>query len=189
MGHYVNVVAKKGLSRQINETWRNDGFDGFLIYDKETILGEIEFMRNDPGQIETVERLGLKTANDWNRCFPAFSEGKGQVFIVGESDGEHAETLRSKVKFILDNRFLFETVSGLDDARDVLDMEIAFDGIDEKNRNTFATHYWATGRRSLHFPKSRKANCTGCASNMPPRNYGKAVANSLPTRRRQYGTG
>lgn len=133
MSFYVNVEAKKGCSRQINAAWKRK-FDGFLINTKASIKKDIEFIKNDPKQKHLTYIKDVKT---WNETFTILAEGKGQVFIRAFSDEESAiqfsnesDLLRDKIKFILDNRFLFKYISGLQDAVYALDMKINGDYIE-----------------------------------------------------------
>jgi hypothetical protein len=60
--------------------------------------------------------------------------GRGSVEISPSGEEfteEETENLQKKIKFILDNRFLFESVSGLQAAVSELGMDISFDMLNE----------------------------------------------------------
>jgi len=128
MGFYVNVKAKKGCEKQINEAWSSK-FGDVLVYTKEIIKKEIvAHKKHQPN-------THIKTVKDWNQSFPIHAEGRGQVFlrVFGYSEERQEEFIaesqekRDMIQFILDNRFLFKSVSGLCDANDALDMDIKGD--------------------------------------------------------------
>ena len=129
MGSYVNVVAKKGCAEQINELWSRE-FSGHLVYTPEIILGEIDYMKNDPQQAYAASNI--HTVDDWNANFPIAAANKGQVFIGATNEDiapEQINALAKQVKWILDHRLLFESITGLDEAREELNMHIDMDAI------------------------------------------------------------
>ena len=128
MGFYVNVKAKQGCSKQINDAWKKQ-FEGFLIYTPAIIKGEIDYIRNDQSQQHLRYVDSVKV---WNKTFPIHASGKGQIFLraFGYSEERSQEFIKEneeliqKVKFVLDHRMLFSKISGLADAVDALDMNI-----------------------------------------------------------------
>lgn len=132
MGFYINTVAKKDCADQINELW-NQQFGGFLVYTSSIIQKEIDYIQTHD---ECIQQRYIKTVHDWNECFSISKENHGQVFLApydDESGGEKQdfeedyETLKSKVKFLLSQRFLFDKITNLDEANDVFD-NLNFDG-------------------------------------------------------------
>lgn len=137
MGFYVNAYAKKDCYKQINSLWKKQ-FGGFLIYTDYRVKKEIEYMhKND-------QCLFIKSVKNWNDNFSILAVGRGQVFLrafgydelrIEEFKKENNE-LKEKVQFLLDNRFLFEKITGLQDAVDTLDMNINCDYIENgRNKN------------------------------------------------------
>lgn len=135
MGFYVNVYAKKDCAGQINKLWKA-AFGGFLIYTPYRIRKEIK-AHNSHNQ-----GVFIKSVSDWNKAFPILSSNRGQIFIrpMGYDQEEKldfmnsSENLKKQIKFLLDNRFLFEKITNLQNAVDTLDMNIDADYI-ENGRN------------------------------------------------------
>jgi hypothetical protein len=124
VGYYVNVQAKSGCTAQINDLWTRAGHAPELIWTPERIQREIERIHAAP---ECAHLRYILSIEDWNKAFPIMADGVGQVFIgsVGfdiEADPEETQQLISQVRFILEHRFLFERVTGLEDARSALGM-------------------------------------------------------------------
>lgn len=135
MGFYVNAYAKKNCAGQINKLWKAE-FGGFLIYTPYRIKKEIE-VHNSHNQ-----GVFIDSVKDWNNLFPILASGRGQIFIraMGYDEEESInfmksnEHLKNQIKFLLDNRFLFEKITNLQNAVDTLDMIIDADYI-ENGRN------------------------------------------------------
>lgn len=135
MGFYVNCHAKKGCAGQINKLWKSQ-FKGFLIYTPYRIKKEIE-AHNKRGN-----GVYLESVKDWNTCFPIMSTNRGQVFLraFGYSEEKksvfmkESDNLKAKIQFLLDNRFLFKKITGLQDAVEALGMDIEAEYI-ENGRN------------------------------------------------------
>jgi hypothetical protein len=135
MGGYVNVVAKPGCASQINELWARAFNKQWLVYTAGIIESEINYIANDSKQ---KHLLWVNTVEKWNKAFPIAAEGKGQVFIraYGYSDeaaqafSQSNKQLRNKITWLMDHRFLFQSISGLQDAVDTLDMDIDCDALE-----------------------------------------------------------
>lgn len=123
MGKYVNVRAKKEQGDKINRLWENEGHSGFLIYTKKEIENEIDYIQKSKSKDFDHLRGRLKTVSDWNNFFPSFKEGNGQIFFnpVYETDTDYKKELKKQILFVLDNRFLFNKITGFEDIRDVFD--------------------------------------------------------------------
>tara|TARA_B100002019_G_scaffold165370_1_gene142857 strand:+ start:1366 stop:2169 length:804 start_codon:yes stop_codon:yes gene_type:complete len=143
MGFYVNVVAKKSCVKQINTAWKKR-FDGFLIYTKEIIKSEIDYIHNNK---DCKHLRYIKTIEDWNDTFSILKEYSGQVFLRAYGYDEERQkefqkeqtVLKEQIKFLLEHRFLFEKITGLQDAVSVFpDLEIDYDYIENgRNKNYF----------------------------------------------------
>lgn len=86
------------------------------------IEAEIAYVHSEAADPAVHHMRGwLNTVKDWNEAFPVIGAGRGQ-FKLSFGDGEEGARLierrRRDLKFILDHRFLFERVDGLDDARE-----------------------------------------------------------------------
>ncbi len=133
MGYYVNVIAKKGCENQINDLWSRQ-FSGWLIYTSTIIRSEIDYIAKNE---EQKHLRWINTVKKWNEAFPICAERKGQVFIRAfgynedraKAFSEQNEELRKKVKWIMDYRLLFESITGLRDAVDALEMMIDCDAL------------------------------------------------------------
>ncbi len=135
MGFYINVYAKKDCAGQINKLWKA-AFGGFLIYTPYRIKKEIKAHNSHK------QGVFIKNMKEWNNAFPILANNRGQIFIRphGYNEEEKLDFMNSnkeledKVQFLLDNRFLFEKITNLQNAVDTLDMEINADYI-ENGRN------------------------------------------------------
>lgn len=124
MGYYINVQAKSGCANQINELWKKAGHKPDLIWTQPRIEREIAAIHANP---DRAHLRYIQSVEAWNKSFPIMAMDWGQVFIgsVGfdaNEDPEHTRSLIEQVQFVLDNRFLFESVTGLEDARTALGM-------------------------------------------------------------------
>lgn len=119
MGRYVNVVARKGCVGQINELYARAFPGEFLVYDKARVEKEVQWCQTEgPAHLRYITTPEL-----WNESFPIHAEGRGQIFIESERAPERTAELKAQVEWVIDNRLLFETISGLQDA-DVLGVAI-----------------------------------------------------------------
>ena len=133
MGYYVNVHAKAGCALQINELWAQAGYTDDLIWTKARIQREIDHIHSSPA-CEHLRYISNVAA--WNKAFAIHAEDRGQIFIgsIGFDRTEEpleAAKLTSQVQFVLDHRFLFESITGLSDAREALRMDVEGDFLDE----------------------------------------------------------
>lgn len=148
MGYYVNVTAKKGCEEQINRLWAHS-FEGFLIMTDAHVERELEAIRTDP---LFRHMRWVKTAEDWDKAIPIHARGHGQIFLraLGYDEEEAAEFSangdedRKQVQWVMDNRFLFSSIRGLQDAAETLDMDIQCEDIENGRpvrykRPSFAT--------------------------------------------------
>lgn len=136
MGFYVNVKAKEGCASQINELWAQASQADELIWTAEKVKKQIKHIHKAS---EVVHLRHIKTVDDWNSAFPAAAVGTGQIFIgsVGFDKGENPQetaTLIEQVQFVLDHRLLFQSVTGLADARNQLDIQVEGDFLDEHGK-------------------------------------------------------
>lgn len=130
MGNYVNLYAKDGCFEQINDLWAQS-FPGesFLIMTDALARKEIERIQSDP---DWKHLRYITTPEQWDEALPIAARGRGQIFISAcaqDLSQQEAGQLRLQVQFVLDNRFLFAEVTGLEDAREVLEMDVP-DGLD-----------------------------------------------------------
>lgn len=112
MGRYVNVVARPECVSQINELY-SKAFPGkFLVYDRNQVEKEVRWC-----QTKGPEHLRyITTAELWNESFPIHAEGRGQIFIESDRTKKRTAELKAQVEWVMANRMLFDSVSGLQDA-------------------------------------------------------------------------
>jgi hypothetical protein len=118
MGTYVYFTAKEGCEDQINAAYRalTGDADEFIVYSTEVISKEIAVIHSPEGESQAHLRASLKTPADWNRLFPAWRSGTGQIKISSFETDERS-ALQRDVAFLLEHRMLLAEVTGLDDAR------------------------------------------------------------------------
>lgn len=132
MGYYVNLTAKQNCVNQINQLWQQS-FPGEpeLVWHRSRIEQELALIQT--GESMPHLRGYVKTVNAWNKAFPICAEFRGQIFIgsiwLKDMDEEKAGRLRAQIKWVMDNRFLFEEITGLQDAVDALEMDIDADAM------------------------------------------------------------
>jgi len=136
MPYSVMVVAKAGCTEQINELWTQAGFEGELIMTEAAAKKEVDFIQSPKGQPHLKY---VKTVDDWNKTFPIMAVGTGMIDIGGlsfdkEENPDETARLTQQVQFVLDHRFLFQEIRGLDDARSALGMKIEGDFIDAQGK-------------------------------------------------------
>lgn len=123
MGTYVSYVARSGAEQQINEAYRlaTGNSSAFLIYTDEVIEAEIAYVHSETAEPAVHHmRAWLKTVKDWNEAFRVFSPGRGQFKLQFGDDEDREQLLAQRgrdLQFILDHRFLFERIDGLEDVR------------------------------------------------------------------------
>lgn len=120
MGTYIEFRSRAGAENQINEAYaRMTGKPDWLVYSDAVIRAEIAYIHSPQGKGQEHMRAWLHTVEDWNKAFPAFESGTGAIKLssVDELDQEQRDRVARDIRFILEHRLLFETVSGLDDAR------------------------------------------------------------------------
>lgn len=166
MGTYVTFSAKPGCADQINAAYaKTTGSDGWLVYSASVIDNEIAYIQSPAGKAQAHLRPHLKTVEDWNRLFPSFREGTGQIKISGIADDEmcgplpRREYVRRSIAFLLEHRMLFARIDGLDDARDYGLTDCTEDRI-ENNKGRPADRGTVPTFTSL--PKSRSALYKHC---------------------------
>jgi hypothetical protein len=131
MGFYVNVKSKTGCANQINDLWANK-FKGFLIYTPKIIMEQIKFIKKDPKQ---QKLLYIDSVKIWNSTFPIVSQNKGQLFLRAYGYSEEKsnkfinenQELKDKMKFILDHRMLFKSITNIQDAVEALALDLEFE--------------------------------------------------------------
>lgn len=121
MGAYVQLVAKPGCEKQINEAyarWMNDASE-WLVYSQPIVEHEIAWIHSAAGAAQAHLRPYLKTPADWERLFPVLKIGTGQFKVSGVEEDEQSriEDIKRTIEFVLDHRMLFQRIQGLDDAR------------------------------------------------------------------------
>lgn len=118
MGTYFELVAKPGCEDQINAAYAASlGKEGnYLVYSDKIIESEIAYIHSPKGKGQEHMRAWLHTVRDWNQAFPAFRSGTGQIKLSVDDD-ESINKIKLIIKFVLENRMLFKSVKGLDDAR------------------------------------------------------------------------
>lgn len=121
MGTYLELKAKPGCEDQINTAYaamtgeKND----WLVYSDRIIESEIAFIHSPAGKGQAHMRSWLNTVDDWNKAFAVWRSGTGQIKLSGvdDEDKERVTNIARDIQFILDNRMLFEAITGLDDTR------------------------------------------------------------------------
>ena len=134
MGFYINLKVKKGSAGQINKLWRKE-FGESLIFTRHMIKKNIDFIQSDESQKHLHY---IKTVSTWNKVFTICALDHGQVFLrpYGYSEEradefeQNNKELKKQIALILDNRMLFEKVTGLSDAIEALAMNIKGDYIE-----------------------------------------------------------
>lgn len=125
MGAYVDLTARPGCEEQINQAYALcvGRPDAWLVYSRGIIETEIAYVHSEAAPKDQHHmRVWLHTVEDWEKALPTLKVGMGQIKVSRglstdeESAAEEAE-IRRDMKFVLDHRFLFSTVTGLDDAR------------------------------------------------------------------------
>ena len=121
MGTYLEFKAKPGCEDQINAAYAamTGDPDDWLVYSDRGIKSEIAFIHSPAGEAQAHMRSWLNTVDDWNNAFTVWRSGTGQIKLSGvdDEDKERVTGIERDIQFILDNRMLFEAVTGLDDAR------------------------------------------------------------------------
>lgn len=148
MGYYVNVEAKDGCEDQINDLW-SQSFDDFLIYTRAHIQREIDAIHSKP---DFAHMRWIQAVEDWNDAIKIHAEGCGQIFLraFGYSNEESeafrqvADLDRRQIQWIMDNRFLFKSITSLQDAADALGMSIDCDAIKNGRPVTYEQDSFAT---------------------------------------------
>ena len=135
MGTYLEFTAKPGCEDQLNAAYaaHTGRADDFLVYSDKVIAAEIAFIHSPSGQGQAHLRRHLHTVEDWSRIFPMLRAGRGQRKLsgIGEDERERIANLRRDIRFILDHRMLFQSITGLDDARQHGFTEFGHDLIEE----------------------------------------------------------
>lgn len=121
MGTYLEFKAKPGCEDQINAAYAamtGEPAD-WLVYSDKIIESEIAYIHSPAGKAQAHMRSWLNTVDDWNKAFTVWRSGTGQIKLSGvdDKDKERVIGIKDDIKFILDNRMLFEAITGLDDAR------------------------------------------------------------------------
>lgn len=121
MGSYLDVCAKPGCEQQINEAYAKHMGDpqAWLVYSDEIIRSKIAYIHSPAGTSQAHLREYLHTVEDWNHLFSIWKTGTGQLKLSGVDDDDLTciEHIRRTVAFVLDHRMLFQSITGLDDAR------------------------------------------------------------------------
>ena len=83
MGTYVTFRAKPGCEDQINEAYAamTGLASDFLVFSDKIIRSEIEFIHSPEGDDQKHLRPYLKTVSDWNKVFPVYEPGTGNIKI------------------------------------------------------------------------------------------------------------
>jgi hypothetical protein len=118
MGTYVTFRAKPGCEDQINEACAamTGLASDFLVFSDKIIRSEIEFIHSPEGDDQKHLRPYLKTVSDWNKVFPVYEPGTGNIKISALQN-EDVSKVRQSISFLIRHRDLFSEVKGLRDAR------------------------------------------------------------------------
>lgn len=118
MGTYVEFIAKPGCEDQINALYAAIAGEpgNYIVNSPKTIATNIAYIHSPKGKDQAHLRPHLKTAADWDRLFPAWCCGTGQIKVSGVDDVERIAEIKRDIQFLLDNRMLFTKITGLDDA-------------------------------------------------------------------------
>ena len=114
MGTYLEFKAKPGCEDQINAAYAamtGEPAD-WLVYSDKIIESEIAYIHSPAGKAQAHMRSWLNTVDDWNKAFTVWRSGTGQIKLSGvdDKDKERVIGIKDDIKFILDNRMLFEAV-------------------------------------------------------------------------------
>ena len=120
MGTYVEFRAKPGCEEQVNAAYASltGNPDDYIVNSAKTIAADIAYIHSPKGKAQAHLRPYLKTVADWDRMFPVWCCGTGQIKVSGidDDDVERIAEVKRDIQFLLDNRMLFTTITGLDDA-------------------------------------------------------------------------
>ncbi len=116
MGTYVRYEANDENAERLNEKFRAETGDpdAAIIHSKSSVEADIAYIHSDAGSSQSHLRH-ITTIEQWNEVLPVCRVGYGQIKISGRSEGE-ADELQEKIRFLLSNISLLDTIHGLDDA-------------------------------------------------------------------------
>jgi hypothetical protein len=117
MGTYVEFRAKPGCEDQINAVYAamTGKPDDYIVNSPTRIAADIAYIHSPKGKEQAHLLPLLKTVADWDRLFPAWCCGTGQVKVSGVDDEvKLVAEIKRDIQVLLDNRMLFATITGLD---------------------------------------------------------------------------
>jgi hypothetical protein len=129
--YVIRVTAKAGSAEIINARWKSL-FGEDLIWTKARIAEQLRAVQT--GHVEALADLRdkLKKIEDWNRELPDCAEDHGVVPIADHETTItqlHLLDLRKRVLFLQRYRILFQAISGLEQAYDLMGGEGSSSGI------------------------------------------------------------
>ena len=138
MSYSVNVNAKNDCEDTINKLWSEQfKHREWLVYTTSIIEAEIAYVQSGKCKEQNHLIPYLNSVAEWESLFSNMKRGQGEIGIYpsGEefTEGE-IQYLQKQIKFILDNRFLFESISGLLEAGRELDMDISYDMLNKRGQ-------------------------------------------------------
>lgn len=135
MGQYINVIAHENQIDTINFLWEQEfsndpNAPDFIVFSEQAIEDEITYIKKDPdNNVPSHLKEYINSVEDWEQHFPISSRGRGQIFWVNDDleDVDTFNSLEKQIKFVLNSRFLFKEITGLNDAKDDFDIQIEGD--------------------------------------------------------------
>jgi len=121
LGSYLAVRAKPDCEQQINEAYAKHMNDpnAWLVYTDAIIRSEIAYIRSPAGDDQAHLRRALSVVENWDYHFPLYKSGMGRLKLGGTNEDFFArvERIRRTLAFVLEHRMLFQSITGIDDAR------------------------------------------------------------------------
>lgn len=122
---YCQIVlrAHPSMTGQINEAWREAGFEGQLLSTEASIARELDYLRKAGTPFSGLEFVRSISAFEYAR--PNLARNCGEIVVRAYDAPSLLAESRRKVGFVRDHLEAFDRVAGLRDACDMLNVPYA----------------------------------------------------------------